>query len=131
MKTTTPGKITLAGANNYKINIRGKAYIDSSIGTYETDAVGDDGRKRAQDAHRWGQPLCHSLIATTRVVKLLNLVLRHGSSVARLQLGGKRMFEKVFLGLYLVGFQGSIENGLETCGSCSCGLCLRHDEGDD
>ena len=118
MKTPTPAKITLASKNTYKINIRGKAYIDSSIGTYETDAVGDDGRKRAQDTHRWGQPLCHSLIATMRVVKLLNLVLKHGnngtSSVARLQLGGKRVSEKVFLGLLLVGFQGSIENGLET-----------------
>jgi len=50
-------------------------------------------------------------------VKFSDLVLKEskdgGSGVAGLQLGGKRMCEKVFLGLLSVGFQGRLENGLE------------------
>ena len=52
-----------------------------------------------------------------RFVKLLNLLLKDGdyggSRVAVLQLGGKRMTEKVVLGLLLVGLEGSLEDCLE------------------
>ena len=52
-----------------------------------------------------------------RLVKFLDLVLKDGkdggSRVACLQLRGKRVRDKVFLRLFLVRFQGSIENGLE------------------
>jgi hypothetical protein len=50
-------------------------------------------------------------------IKFLNLGLEEskdgGNRVAGLQLGGKGMCEKVFLGLLSVGFQGGPENGLE------------------
>ena len=50
-------------------------------------------------------------------IKFSDLVLEDskngGSRVAGLQLGGKGMGEKVTLGLLSVGFQGSLENGLE------------------
>ena len=50
-------------------------------------------------------------------VKFSDLVLEEskdcGSRIAGLQLGGKGMFEKVFLGLLSVGFQGGLEDGLE------------------
>jgi hypothetical protein len=37
------------------------------------------------------------------------------------------MREDVFLGLLLVGFQGSLENGLEARGRRSCGWRLGHE----
>jgi hypothetical protein len=50
-------------------------------------------------------------------VKFSDLVLEEGkyggSRVAGLQLGGKRVCEKVGLGLLLIGLQGSPEYGLE------------------
>ena len=53
-----------------------------------------------------------------RFVKLLNLILKDGddgvSRVAVLQLGDKRMGEKVVLGLLLVGLERSLEDSLET-----------------
>ena len=41
------------------------------------------------------------------------------------------MCEKVLLGLFLVRFQGSIENGMEIRGSCGRGRCLGHDNSGD
>jgi hypothetical protein len=50
-------------------------------------------------------------------VKFSDLALEEskdsGSGVAGLQLGGKRMCEKVGVGLLLIGLQSSLENGLE------------------
>ena len=75
--------------------------------TYQTDAPGNSGRKRAEDVHSWAQPLGQSLIATVRLVELSNLILKDseygGNRVAILQLGGKRLGKKVLLGLLLVG----------------------------
>ncbi|KAH9029598.1 hypothetical protein EDB85DRAFT_2275996 [Lactarius pseudohatsudake] len=57
-----PVKITFAGENTYKIYIK-QAYISSGVGTYQTNALGDGGRKCIQDVHGWDQPLCQSVIA--------------------------------------------------------------------
>ena len=52
-----------------------------------------------------------------RFVKLSNLILKDGDDsvgrVASLQLGGKRMGEKVLLGLLLVGLDRSLKDSLE------------------
>ena len=94
-----------------------QAYINSRGEAYQSDAPGNGGRKRADDGNSWTQPLRQSLIATAGFVKFSNLILKGskdgGISTTSLQLGGKRMGEKVFLGLFLVGFQGSLENSLE------------------
>ncbi len=117
-----PAKITFAGENTYKIyiSISGgsfEAYISPSVETYQADALSKGGRKRAQDVHSWVQPLCQSLVVAASLVEFSNLILKHGkdgaSRVACLQLGGKWMCDKVFLGLLFIRFQGSIENGLE------------------
>ena len=84
-----------------------EVYIKSRVKTYETDATGNGGRKRVEDVHSWAQPLGQSLIATVRLVEFSNLILKDGedggNGAAILQLGGKRMCEKVVLGLLLVG----------------------------
>jgi hypothetical protein len=94
-----------------------EAYIRSRVKTYETNAPRDGGRKRDKDINSWAQPLCQSLVATARFVKFSNLILNDskdgGSRAAGLQLGGKRMFEKVFLGLLSVGLQCRLEDSLE------------------
>jgi len=68
-------------------------------------------------ARSWVQPFGQSLVATARFVKFSNLILKDGKDigniVAGLQLGGKRMYEKVFLSLLFVGPQGTVENSLE------------------
>jgi hypothetical protein len=93
------------------------AYISSKVETYQADAPGNSGRKRTEYIDSWAQPLCQSLVATVRFVKILDLILKDGkdcgSSVAGLQLRGKRMFEKVVLCLLSVGLQRSSEDGLE------------------
>ena len=94
-----------------------EVYIKSRVKTYETDATGNGGRKRVEDVHSWAQPLGQSLIATVRLVEFSNLILKDGedgsSRVAVVQLGGKRMGEKVLLSLLLVGLYGSLEYCLE------------------
>ena len=80
MKTLIPAKITFAGENTYKKYIREYfgAYINLSVETYQTNAAGDGRGKCVQDIHSWAQPRCQSLIATARLVKVLNLILEHG-----------------------------------------------------
>ena len=87
------------------------------VKTYQADAPRDGSRKCAQDVHSRAQPLRQPFIATVKFVKLSDLVFEEnndgGSRVAGLQLGGKRMCEKVGLGLLLIGLQCSVKNGLE------------------
>ena len=98
-------------------NYISEAYIRPRVETYQTDTTGNGGRKRAEDVHSWAQPLRQSLVAAVRFVEFSNLILKNceygGSRVAVLQLGGKRMGEEVFLGLLLVGLEGSLEDCLE------------------
>ena len=94
-----------------------EAYIRSRVNTYQTDTTGNSGRKCVKDVHSWAQPLGQSLIATVRFVKFSNLILKDGEDsvgrVASLQLGGKRMGEKVLLGLLLIGLDRSLKDSLE------------------
>ena len=84
---------------------------------YQTDAPRDGGRKCVEDADGRPQPLSQSLIALTTLLKFSNSILKDsnngGSRLARLQLGGERMCEKIFLRLLLVGLQRGLEDGLE------------------
>ena len=94
-----------------------EGYIKSRIKTYQTDTTGNSGRKCVEDIYGWAQPLGQSLITTVRFVEFSNLILKDGedggSGIAVLQLGGKRMGEKVLLGLLLVGLQDVLEDSLE------------------
>ena len=89
--------------------------------THQTDATGNSGRKCVEDVHGWAQPLRQSLIAAVKFVIFSDLILKDGddgvSRVASLQLGGKRMGEKVVLGLLLVGLERSLEDSLEARGT--------------
>jgi hypothetical protein len=110
-----PVNITFAGENTCKY--MSEPYIRPRVETYQTRASADSGRKRVEDVHGWAQPLGQSLIATVRFVKFSNLILKDGedgvSRVAILQLGGERMFDKVFLRLLLVGFESGFKYSLE------------------
>ena len=94
-----------------------EAHIKSRVETYQTDSTGNGGRKRAEDIHGWAQPLGQSFITTVRFVEFSNLILKDGedggSGIAVLQLGGKRMGEKVLLGLLLIGLERSLKDSLE------------------
>ena len=94
-----------------------ETYIRSRVETYQTNAIGNCGRKCVEDVHGWAQPLGQSLIATVRFVKFSNLILKDGEygfgRVAILQLGGKWMGEKVLLRLLLVGLECILEYSLE------------------
>ena len=99
-----PAKITLAGENTYKIHFQ--RFISSRNETYQTDASRDGGRKRVEDVDSRAQPLCQSLIALTALLEFSYSILKEGNNggtrLARLQLGGERMCEEVFLRLLLV-----------------------------
>ena len=89
--------------------------------THQTGATGYSGRKCVEDVHGWSQPLGQSLIAAVRFFIFSHLILKDGddgvSRVAILQLGGKRMGEKVVLGLLLVGLERIFEDSLEARGT--------------
>ena len=95
-----------------------EAHRRSRVETYKTDTPGNSSRKRVEDVDSWAQPFSQFLIATVRFVEFSNFILKDGddgsSRVAILQLGSKRMSEKVLLGLLLVGLQSSLEDSLET-----------------
>ena len=99
------------------VNSISETYTRSRIETYQTDTTGDSGRKYVEDVHGWAQPLGQSLIATVRLVKLSDLILKDGEDcicrVAIPQLGGKWMSMKVLLGLFLIGLHRGLEDSLE------------------
>ena len=80
--------------------------ISSRGETYQTDSSRYGGRKRVEDVDSRAQPLGQSLIALTALLKFSNSILKEsnngGSRLARLQLGGERVCEEVFLRLLLV-----------------------------
>ena len=114
-----PENITVAGENTCKYILG--AHIRSKVEAYQTDTTGDSGRKCVEDVYGWAQPLGQSLIAAVTFVKLSNLILKDGedsvSRVAILQLRGKRMGEKVFLRLILVGQERSVKDSLKARGT--------------
>jgi hypothetical protein len=66
------------------------------------------------------------------LIKLLDFVLKDDENVigrvAGLELCCERMGEKVLFGLFLIGFYGSVEDGVEIGGGRGCGrgCSLRH-----
>ena len=94
-----------------------EAQVGRKVETYQTGAPGNCGRKRGEDVNGWGQPLRQSGIATARFIKFLNLTFKDGDDgvcrIAGFKLCCKRVFEKVVLGLPLVGLQRCFEDCLE------------------
>ena len=67
-----------------------------------------------KDVHSWVQPLC---ITALRLIKLLDLLLKHGENaawrIAGLEPVSEWVFKKVVLCAFFVCFQSIIENYLE------------------
>ena len=78
------------------------------------------------DVDRWVQPLC---ISTSRLIKLLDLLLKHGKNttgrIAVFKAVGERVGEKIFLCAFLVRFQSIVENWLKLS-RCGSRLRVRH-----
>ena len=78
------------------------------------------------DVDRWVQPL---RISTSRLIKLLDLLLKHGENttgrIAVFKPVGERVGEKIFLCAFLVRFQCIVENWLKF-GRCGSRLRVRH-----
>ncbi len=91
---------------------------------YQADSLSKRRRKGIEDVDGRVQPLGQPLIHTPRLFKFLHLVLKHGENggrrVAAVQSSGKWMGEKVFISLFLVRLQGSVEDGLEIEKESSC-----------
>jgi len=67
--------------------------------------------------HGWIKELCQPLIAALRSIEILDLLVKHGENgsgrTAGLELGGEWMGKKIILCVFLVRFQGTIEDQLE------------------
>jgi hypothetical protein len=79
-----------------------------------------------KDLHSWVQPL---LIVASRLIELLELLLKHGENatgqIAGFDPVGERVREKILPGALFVHFQGIIENELEV-GQCGSRVSVRH-----
>ena len=78
---------------------------------------------------------CQPLVAASRSVEVLDLLLNHGENgawrVAGLELGGEWVSKKIFLGLFFGLFQGIIEYQLEVGGRCRRRASKRYDGGSE
>ena len=87
-------------------------------------------RERVEDVDSRDKPTCQSLIATPGLIKLVDLVKKYGTNVtgrvAGLQLCCEGMCEQVGLRLFLIGVDGSDEDGAKMGGRCGCGGRLGH-----
>ncbi len=112
-RTPAPAKITFAGENT--CDKYHKYYMSLFIEIYQADALSKRRRKGVEDVDGRIEPLGQPLIDTSRLFKLLHLVLKDGENggrrVAAVQSGGKWMREKVFFSLFLIRSQGSVEDG--------------------
>jgi hypothetical protein len=79
-----------------------------------------------KDLHSWVQPL---LIVPSRIIELLELLLKHGENatgqIAGFEPVGERVREKILPGAPFVHFQGLIENQLEV-GQCGSTVSVKH-----
>ena len=91
--------------------------MDRSINIYQANSLTKRLRKRIQNVDRWAEPLLQSLVAPLRLPELTDLVLkdRHDSlrRVAFLQLGGERIGGKILFGLFRIGLESFLKNGIE------------------
>ena len=81
-----------------------------------------------KNLHSWIQPPRPLFTSLSRLVELLNLLLKHVENATRgatvLELGSEWVGEKVLLRPFFIRFQGIIENELEVSGGC--GVSIRH-----
>ena len=79
-----------------------------------------------KDVHSWVEPL---QVVGLGLIKLLDMLLKHGESAASGITGfepvGERVRERIDLGTFFVHFQGIIEKWLES-GRCGSGVSVRH-----
>ena len=79
-----------------------------------------------KDVHSWVQPL---QVVALGLIKLLNMLLKHGenaaSGLAGFEAVGELVRERIDLGTFFVRFQGILENELEV-GLCGSGMGVRH-----
>jgi hypothetical protein len=81
-----------------------------------------------KDVHSWVEPL---QVVGLGLIKLLDMLLKHGESAASGITGfepvGERVRERIHLGTFFVRFQGIIENESEV-GGCGSSVGVRHKE---
>ena len=106
-RTPIPAKMTCAGENTYQINIR-MQISDESVSTYQANTYSKGLREGIKDIDCWVEPTCQPVVGASRLVEVLDLLLKYskngGRRIAGLELGGEGMREKVLLCLPFVRF---------------------------
>ena len=94
--------------------------MSSRAETHQANAFSKCCRDGIKGIHRWVQPSCLSLVGSSRLIELLNLLLEHGENggrrVACLELGGEWMCYEITLGAPFVYFQCIMEHELKVRG---------------
>ena len=113
-KNTDSGKDQVSGRECLSNSIIGTDITGSCLGAYQADGFSDGIRKGREDIDRRVEPSGQALIASLRLFKLLNLLLKYSSNaawrVALLELCSEWVGEKVLLCASLIFFQGIVEN---------------------
>jgi len=125
-------KITAAGWDTC-VPIKYQIRRDSNpedFGTCQANTASNDSRKRAEDIDGGTEPLGQVVIGTTRLVEPRNLFIKHSEDgiwgITVLEFVEQWMGTEIFLGLLLVSFDGTVEDGLIVGGRGGCGGGLGH-----
>jgi hypothetical protein len=112
-RTPIPAKTTLAGENTCQVNMRVQNSDEFTCRTYQTNALSKGRGEGVKDIHSRVEPFCESILASSRVIELMDLLVKDSENGARrvacLQLGGEWMCEKILLCTPLVRFQCIME----------------------
>lgn len=104
--------------------------MGSCTGAYHANAFSDGCREGIDNIHRRVQPFRQAVIASSRLVEVLDLLSKNKEnavgSIAGLELGGKWVREKVLLCTFFICFQGITEILLKVGGRCGSRVCAKH-----
>ena len=113
-RTPNPIKITFAGENTCRTNMRGYISDKFCSEAYRADTFSECLREGMKDVHSWVEPL---RVVGLRLIELLDKLLKHGenaaSRITSFKPVGERVGEKIVPCAFFVRFQGVVEDQLE------------------
>src|ERR1700677_2969856 len=116
-RTPTPANITFPGENTCRVNVRLQVLDKFIPNVYQANTLSKGLRQHIEDVHSGIEPLGPSIIANSRLITSLYLLIKDGENCAKrvafLELGGEWMGKKIIFCALFVFFQSIVEDKLE------------------
>ena len=91
-----------------------RSQIGSYLKAYQANPLSECRRERIKDVNCWIEPLGPSIIATSGLIRSLDMLLKDGENVSRrvagLELGGKWMGEQILFRALFIYFQRIVDD---------------------